>query len=212
MTEFVILSCPSCGAKLQITDEIDKFACNHCGNELVVKRGGGITFLKPVVDGISKVQKGVDKTASELAIKRLEKEISELKQKKNLKPVLEKLYESTKLGYMPRCKSVVGVYFWIEWTKKKEDLGFFERLSVEPRKPEDLLNFDFEELINLHDYFQEDQIGLYKKYDVYAVKPHPIEIKRFQHFRELLKPITVLKEEVNKKEEELSKHRDIVSS
>jgi predicted RNA-binding Zn-ribbon protein involved in translation (DUF1610 family) len=44
MTEFVILSCPSCGAKLQITDEIDKFACNHCGNELVVKRGGGITF------------------------------------------------------------------------------------------------------------------------------------------------------------------------
>ena len=78
MPDFVLLTCPSCGSELKITDEIDRFACNYCGNELVVKRGGGITSLKLVIDSIKDVKKGVDKTASELAIKRLEAEIKDL--------------------------------------------------------------------------------------------------------------------------------------
>lgn len=49
-----------------------------CGTEHIVKRGGGAIFLKPVVEGLTKVQSGVDKTASELAIVRLRQEIADL--------------------------------------------------------------------------------------------------------------------------------------
>ncbi|MFH1486657.1 MAG: hypothetical protein ABIH46_11345 [Chloroflexota bacterium] len=83
MSDFVTLTCPSCGGKLQITDDIDRFACAHCGTEHVVRRGGGLVSLAPVVEGIQQVRMGVDKTASELAIHRLEKEMPELVQQRH---------------------------------------------------------------------------------------------------------------------------------
>jgi predicted RNA-binding Zn-ribbon protein involved in translation (DUF1610 family) len=77
---FITLSCPSCGGKLQITNDMNRFACGHCGNEHIVRRSGGTISLTPVVEGLRKVQSGVDKTASELAIVRLKKEIEELEE------------------------------------------------------------------------------------------------------------------------------------
>ncbi len=78
MPDFVTLSCPSCGGKLQITSDVERFACAHCGREHVVNRGAGIVSLSPVVDALKTVGVGVDKTAAELAIVRLNKEIGEL--------------------------------------------------------------------------------------------------------------------------------------
>ena len=40
MQNYVTLTCPSCGGKLQITEDIDRFTCAYCGNEYFVKRGG----------------------------------------------------------------------------------------------------------------------------------------------------------------------------
>lgn len=82
MSDQITLTCPSCGGKLLITPEINRFACSHCGNEHIVQRGIGTISLKPIIEGIKDVQQGVDKTASELAIKRLEKEIASLKAKR----------------------------------------------------------------------------------------------------------------------------------
>ena len=48
-----------------------------------MKRGGGIVSLAPVVEVLSKVQAGVDKTASELAIVRLQGEIPPIEAKVN---------------------------------------------------------------------------------------------------------------------------------
>jgi DNA-directed RNA polymerase subunit RPC12/RpoP len=84
MADFITLSCPSCGAKLEVTPDIDRFACAHCGQEHIVKRSGGIVSLSPVVDAIKRVQTGVDKTAAELGIVRLQKEIHELSTNKNI--------------------------------------------------------------------------------------------------------------------------------
>jgi len=81
MADYITLACPSCGGSLQITDDIERFACGHCKKEHVVKRGGGIVSLAPVVESIQRVQVGVDRMASELAIARLEKEILLLKKK-----------------------------------------------------------------------------------------------------------------------------------
>jgi hypothetical protein len=78
MPDFITLTCPSCGHKLQITRDIDRFACSACGNEHIVNRSGGVVTLKPFIDGIERVQVGVDKTASELAITRHNKEIVDL--------------------------------------------------------------------------------------------------------------------------------------
>jgi hypothetical protein len=79
MENFATLTCPSCGGKLQIGNDVERFACGFCGNEHVVKRGGGIVSLTPVIAEIRNVQIGVDKTASELALVRLTNEIDSIK-------------------------------------------------------------------------------------------------------------------------------------
>jgi hypothetical protein len=48
MPDIISLSCPSCGHKLQISDDVNRFACAACGNEQVVIRRGGIVYLQPV--------------------------------------------------------------------------------------------------------------------------------------------------------------------
>jgi predicted RNA-binding Zn-ribbon protein involved in translation (DUF1610 family) len=78
MTDFVSLACPHCGGKLEITSDIDRFACMYCGSEQIVNRRGGIISLSLITDAISKVSIGTDKTAAELALVRLQKEYDNL--------------------------------------------------------------------------------------------------------------------------------------
>jgi predicted RNA-binding Zn-ribbon protein involved in translation (DUF1610 family) len=81
--DFVTLTCPSCGGRLQITKDMDKFACGHCGNEHLVRREGGAVFLAPLAADIRQIRGGVDKTAAELAVIRLAKEVDILQLKFN---------------------------------------------------------------------------------------------------------------------------------
>jgi len=83
MPTLVSLTCPSCGGKLQIKNDVDRFTCGYCGNEIIVERSGGAITFAPVVDGLKEVKTGVDKTASELAIRRLKDEVSNLAQQRN---------------------------------------------------------------------------------------------------------------------------------
>ena len=78
MQNIITLTCPNCGGKLEITSDIERFTCMYCGAEHIVKRGVGVISLVPVVESIKKVQTGVDKTASELAINRLYREIEQI--------------------------------------------------------------------------------------------------------------------------------------
>ena len=78
MVDIFSLTCPSCGGKLQLTPDIERFACGYCGSELLVRKSGGIVTLAPVVAELKGVKQGVDRTASELAIVRLQKEIKQL--------------------------------------------------------------------------------------------------------------------------------------
>lgn len=75
MPNFVTLSCPTCGARLQVGNDLQRFACAFCGNEHIVKRAGGAVSLFPTLDGVERIQAGVDRTAIELTIARLEREI-----------------------------------------------------------------------------------------------------------------------------------------
>jgi hypothetical protein len=83
MVDIFRLTCPSCGGKLLVSKDLDRFACEYCGNEHVVKRNGGAVSLAPVMDTLAKIKAKVDKTASELAIGRLREEIAALDEKLN---------------------------------------------------------------------------------------------------------------------------------
>ena len=65
----------NCGAKLDVSDDMERFACAHCGTEVVVQRRGGTISLMRVMHAIERVQVGTEKTAAELAIARYEKEL-----------------------------------------------------------------------------------------------------------------------------------------
>ena len=78
MVTVLNLKCANCGANLEISPDTTDFACGYCGAAQIVERRGGTVALRLVTDAISKVQVGTDKTAAELAIRRLKDEITEL--------------------------------------------------------------------------------------------------------------------------------------
>jgi DNA-directed RNA polymerase subunit RPC12/RpoP len=84
MADFVTLSCPNCGGKLEITSDVERFACAYCGQEQLVNRGRGIVTLKPVLDQLTSVKQSVERNveaservANELALQRIRKEKAE---------------------------------------------------------------------------------------------------------------------------------------
>lgn len=93
--DFITLSCQSCGGKLEVFEDMERFACAYCGTEMMVLRRGGTVALKMVEAAIQKVQVGTDKTAAELAISRYQSEASELR--KNL--ALDEERNSPGCGY-----------------------------------------------------------------------------------------------------------------
>lgn len=84
MSDFITLACPSCGGSLRITDDIDRFACKYCGREHLVRRevvAGRQTHvdLVPVVQHLKRIDRKMDRHASELAIQRLRQDRRGLK-------------------------------------------------------------------------------------------------------------------------------------
>lgn len=77
MSDFITLSCPSCGGRLEITKDMDRFVCAHCGNEQIVRRAGGTISLAPVMAGLQKIQASTDRVGAELAIQRLTRDLVE---------------------------------------------------------------------------------------------------------------------------------------
>jgi predicted RNA-binding Zn-ribbon protein involved in translation (DUF1610 family) len=78
MDNFINLTCPTCGGKLQRTDDIERFACGHCRNDYIIKGGRGIVSRAPVTESLNNVKVDDAKAVSELSIKRLNDEIKEL--------------------------------------------------------------------------------------------------------------------------------------
>jgi hypothetical protein len=83
MLNSIPLKCANCGANLQITPEMETFACGYCGASQIVNRSGGTVSLRLLSEGIARVQAGTDKTAAELAIRRLTEEYAVLEDEYN---------------------------------------------------------------------------------------------------------------------------------
>jgi len=72
------LACVNCGAPLEIGPDLDTFACGYCGSQQRVERKGGVVALQRVETAIKAVQRGTDRTAAELALPRLKRELEEV--------------------------------------------------------------------------------------------------------------------------------------
>lgn len=72
------LGCVSCGAPLEIGPELGTFACGFCGSQQRVERKGGTVALLKIESVLKAVQRGTDRTAAELALPRLGKELDEV--------------------------------------------------------------------------------------------------------------------------------------
>jgi predicted RNA-binding Zn-ribbon protein involved in translation (DUF1610 family) len=83
MLNSIPLKCPNCGANLEITPEMETFACGYCGASQMVARSGGTVSLRLLTESIAKVQVGTDKTAAELAIRRLREDYATLEAEYN---------------------------------------------------------------------------------------------------------------------------------
>jgi ribosomal protein S27AE len=72
------LKCPNCGAALEVADSLDVFACSYCGATVQVERGTGTISLQLLTKTMRSIQRSSDRTAAELAIRRLREELVEL--------------------------------------------------------------------------------------------------------------------------------------
>lgn len=72
------MRCSGCGATLDIKPDMEVFACAYCGMNQRVERGGGTITLTAIDKKIDFIHRGVDRTAAELALPRLEREIQQV--------------------------------------------------------------------------------------------------------------------------------------
>jgi predicted RNA-binding Zn-ribbon protein involved in translation (DUF1610 family) len=81
-TKLFALLCPGCGANLKVSASLGTFACAYCGASIRLDRTESTVSLKLLADGLSAVQHGTDRTAAELAIRRLTDELKALERQK----------------------------------------------------------------------------------------------------------------------------------
>lgn len=108
MVEVFTLTCPSCNGKLEITRDVNRFACAHCGNEHIVIRSGGTISIKPVIeeikgmrDDVVSVKRRIEVNNAELAVSRINPELSALRSE--LKALKEKSKNEITLPGMIGC-------------------------------------------------------------------------------------------------------------
>lgn len=71
------LSCANCLAPLEIGQDLERFTCSYCGTAQIVERSGGAIATRKIETALKAVQRGTDRTAAELAIPRLTRELAE---------------------------------------------------------------------------------------------------------------------------------------
>lgn len=106
------LTCAGCSAPLEIGDDIERFTCSYCRTPQLVERSGGVVVLKKLEGAISAVQRGTDRTAAELAIPRLTKELAEaLRDRSEAFQAAKKVRESAMSGRR-LLTSVVAIFIF----------------------------------------------------------------------------------------------------
>ena len=73
------LSCPHCGAALDVPPGIQHCTCRYCGSALRIAEEGGVVFLRLIARDVKSIRETVDRTEATLA--NLSKDFRELTEK-----------------------------------------------------------------------------------------------------------------------------------
>lgn len=92
MSEFLALTCLQCGGKLQIRDDKTEFTCPYCGTPHIYNSDQGMFFMSKIEKSLKNVEKGVDKTAAELGLKRLHEVLIRMPFEGNLKSIKDSIW------------------------------------------------------------------------------------------------------------------------
>ena len=109
------LKCSNCGGDLKIGSDVEHFACGYCGSSQVVHRDGGIVTLKAVEAAIAKVQLGTDRTAAELAVRRLKDDLDEVGKKVRHLVQANIAEKERSQAFLAKAAAIVGIipFLWI---------------------------------------------------------------------------------------------------
>ncbi len=77
--EVIAMKCPNCGAALEVTPDLETFACAYCGSAIKVARRGGTISLVRMVQAIGSIKTSTERIAAEMALKRLKHELAGVK-------------------------------------------------------------------------------------------------------------------------------------
>jgi DNA-directed RNA polymerase subunit RPC12/RpoP len=98
LAHFISSNCANCGGNLEVYDDMEQFACGHCGTEIAVKPRGGTIVLQVMTRDIRKVQIDNNKATAELDLIRLREELQALSKRRDVK--LNEGINWKKRGYM----------------------------------------------------------------------------------------------------------------
>lgn len=76
------LACANCSAPLEVGAHLERFTCAYCGTAQIVERSGGVVSTRKLEVAISAVQRGTDRTAAELAMPRLARELEDVRERR----------------------------------------------------------------------------------------------------------------------------------
>lgn len=79
MNEIVKINCPSCGGAASHDQRDQDFTCEFCGTRYQVKQTDHGISLAPFMKSVHELKSGIDRTGSEMTIRRLKEEIKELR-------------------------------------------------------------------------------------------------------------------------------------
>ena len=101
----VALECPKCGARLEVTPDLETFACGHCGASVRVRRSGGTISIERIEARLSNLERNTDRTAAELAIVRHEKDLARIEDELSVSGAAN----STKVGAGFGCGAILAI-------------------------------------------------------------------------------------------------------
>lgn len=127
----VTLTCPTCGYKLQISNDIERFACSACGNEHIVRRSGGAVSLVPIISGMNEISAKRDRVNIQLEIQNLYLEQTRLREIIHL--MSENIYSEYEQGNLA---GFLGVIFGA----KKRDVQRLDAVTEELRAVDSRIN------------------------------------------------------------------------
>lgn len=86
--EFISMTCRNCGGKLSISKDADQCICQNCGSEYLVTFSDNTFSIKKLSETLQGIHNSTDKTAAELALKRIREEKKKLHDESRIQAVI----------------------------------------------------------------------------------------------------------------------------